>query len=82
MAGYWSNSFFGVFLRTETKSLSTLLAIDHHISNPRSWNHCSIYFPRGMLREHEKSSKITSRRRVIHKLLECSPNIPSGLLCQ
>ena len=47
-----------------------LCAIDHAFSGFTGW--CDN--PRGMLGEHEKTL-----RRVIYKLLECSPNIPSGL---
>ena len=35
--------------------------------------------PRGMLIEHEKNLKTTSRRRVVYEFFECSTNIPSGL---
>ena len=37
--------------------------------------------PRGILGENEKACKSRAliQRRVIYKLFECSPNVPSGL---
>ena len=42
-------------------------------------DHTLYRFTGVMLGAHEKGLLITSRRPVIYKLFECSPNIPSGL---
>ena len=61
-------------LQVMTNKLST------EIVNPKEKPQSNkFYHQRGMLGEHEKSLQITSRRLVIYKLFECSPNVPSGL---
>ena len=73
------------FIRPNDQNFDCLRPNDETHRQPDIWvfiyakDHTLYRFTGVMLGLHEKGLLITSRRPVIYKLFECSPNIPSGL---